>query len=77
MSFRIGIVGKAICVAAVTGAGALFGWALDESSLPPHGERWRCYVAGIASVWGTVVVVLLPVLVSRFGKTVARRWAAQ
>lgn len=77
MTFRVGIVGKAICVAAVTGVGALFGWAIDESPLPPHGWRWRCCVMGIASVWGLAVVVMLPVLVLRLGKAIARHWAAR
>ncbi len=63
-----GIVAGALGVAAATGLGAM-----DQSHMPPFGGGWRCYAACIALVWGLVFVVSLPVLVSRFGKAVARR----
>jgi hypothetical protein len=68
-----GIVAGALGVAAATGLGVIFGWAMDQSHMPPFGGGWRCYAVCIALVWGLVFVVSLPVLVSRFGKAVARR----
>ena len=73
MSCHTGIVAGALGAAAVTGLGIIFGWAMDQSLMPPLGGGWRCYAGCIAMVWGFAVVVSLPVLVSRFGKAVARR----
>jgi hypothetical protein len=73
MSRRIGIVASALGVAAATGLGVIFGWVMDQSTMPPFGGGWRCYVVCIATVWGIAATVLLPVLVSRFGKFAARR----
>jgi hypothetical protein len=68
-----GIVAGALGVAAATGLGVIFGWVMDQSTMPTFGGGWRCYVVCIATVWGIAATVLLPVLVSRFGKAVARR----
>jgi len=76
MSRRTGIVAGALGAAAVTGVGIFFGWVMDQSLMPPFGGGWRCYAACITTVWGFAVIVLLPVLVSRFGK-VAARWLVE
>ena len=73
MSRHTGIVAGALGAAAVTGWGIIFGWAMDQSLMPPLGGGWRCYAACIAVVWGFVAIVLLPVLASRFGKAATRR----
>ena len=73
MSRHTGIAAGTLGVAAASGLGAIFGWAMDQSLMPPFGGGWRCYAGCIAMVWGFAVVVSLPVLVSRFGKAVARR----
>ena len=73
MSHHSGIVAGVLGAAAVTGLGVIVGWAMDQSLMPPFGGGWRCYAACIAMVWGFAVVVLLPVLLSRFGKAVTRR----
>ncbi|MDY0166416.1 MAG: hypothetical protein RBS80_07720 [Thermoguttaceae bacterium] len=75
MSRHTGIVAGALGAAAVTGVGVIFGWAMDQSLMPPFGGGWRCYAACVAIAWGLAVIVPLPVLVSRFGKAVARHWA--
>ena len=73
MTRHPGIVAGALALAAVTGLGVIVGWAMNQSLMPPFGGGWRCYTGCIAMVWGFAVVVSLPVLVSRFGKAVARR----
>jgi len=73
MGRHTGIVAGALGAAAVTGLGIIFGWAMDQSLMPPLGGGWRCYAACIAVVWGFALIVLLPVLVSRFGKAATRR----
>ena len=73
MTRHAGIVAGALPLAAVTGLGVIVGWAMNQSLMPPFGGGWRCYAGCIAMVWGFAVVVSLPVLVSRFGKAVARR----
>ena len=73
MSRHTGIVARGLGAAAVTGFGVIFGWAMDQSLMPPLGGGWRCYAACIALVWGFVAIVLLPVLASRFGKAATRR----
>ena len=73
MTRHPGIVAGALALAAVTGLGVIVGWAMNQSLMPPFGGGWRCYAGCIAMAWGFAVVVSLPVLVSRFGKAVARR----
>ena len=73
MTRHPGIVAGALALAAVTGLGVIVGWAMNQSLMPPFGGGWRSYAGCIAMVWGFAVVVSLPVLVSRFGKAVARR----
>ena len=68
-----GIVAGALGVAAATGLGEILGWAMDQSHMPPFGGGWRCHAACIAAVWGFALIVLLPVLVSIFGKATAHR----
>jgi len=68
-----GIVAGALGVAAATGLGEILGWAMDQSHMPPFGGGWRCHAACIAVVWGFALIVLLPVLVSIFGKATAHR----
>jgi len=75
MSHRVHIVAAVLVAVAFTGVGALLGWAMDQSLIPPHGGGWPCYVAPMSNVLGFAVVLYLPVLVSRFGKAVAGRLA--
>ena len=73
MSRHTGIVAGALALAAVTGLGVIVGWAMNQSLMPPFGGGWRCYAGCIAMVWGFALIVLLPVLVSIFGKATAHR----
>jgi hypothetical protein len=41
MSRHTGIVAGALGAAAVTGLGIIFGWAMDQSLMPPLGGGWR------------------------------------
>ena len=79
MSHYAGIVAMALIATGITLCGVLFGWAMDHSLVPSQGGGWRCYASGIASAWGLVVLLAMPVglplLVSRFAKTVACHWA--
>jgi len=79
MSRYAGMVTMALIAAGITLLGVLVGWAMDQSLIPPQGGGWRCYASCIASVWGLVVLLAMPVglplLVSQVAKTVARRWA--
>ena len=79
MSHYAAIVVIALGAVGVTLLGVQFGWMMDHSLIRPNGGGWRCYADGIASAWGVVVLLAapvgLPLLVSRFAKTVARRWA--
>ena len=75
MSCHAGIITGALGAAAVTSLGVFVGWAMDQSLMPPIGGGWRCYAACIAAVWGFAAIVILPVLVSRFGKALVRHSA--
>ena len=71
MSRHTGIVAGALGVAAATGLGVIFGWAMDQSHMPPFGGGWRCYAACIAAVWGFALIVLLPSVTEREGALIA------